>query len=106
MGADITFGSIGSRVRSTVDLLIDRPWKCERLIRQQAIPADNTRAPSVLSRQRETNTYLRRLLCAVEMHAHKMLPAFLALANENGKDKVISGNRIVRSGEPVSRGLL
>lgn len=24
-------------VRSTVDLLIDRPWKPERLIRQQAI---------------------------------------------------------------------
>jgi len=40
-------------VRSTVDLLIDRPWKRERLIRQQAIPADNIRV--VRSLGRETN---------------------------------------------------
>ena len=40
-------------MRSTVDLLIDRPWKRERLIRQQAIPADNIRV--VRSLDRETN---------------------------------------------------
>lgn len=89
--ADITFGSIGSRVRSTVDLLIDRPWKRERLIRQQAIPADNTRAPSVLSAER--NKYLPPPAFVRRRNARAQnVTCVPALVNENRKDKVVSGN--------------
>lgn len=52
-------------VRSTVDLLIDRPWKRERLIRQQAIPADNIRIVRSLGRETNISTsFCASLKCA------------------------------------------
>jgi len=85
--ADITLRPIGSNngVRSTVDLLIDCPWKRERLIRQQAIPADNIRTVRLsVEKQIPPPAFVAPSKCA-----RKMLLAFLS-TNESKEDKVVS----------------